>query len=370
MFEDMQFRWHSIDDATREFIEQWRDLGYAASSTNIYLMPEFMLPAIRHLQANNSPKLAVVWNSDQSAMLAFCAFDTVPVSYRFPFVCLSAVKSKHSFQTGILLRAGSEHEALDCLFDNLLDGNCRALAFSELREESLLHQQLQDAAYRRGLRWFIHNRYQRASLKIGDCARWRNFISGSRHKKLQNARARLGKLGEVDMRIAFGNEISDTTVERFLRLESLGWKAESSLRSTQEGYAFYKEMTDACRSQGMLFFCELLLNEKAIASTANFYVNDVGFAFKTGMDPSYAKYSPGFLVEYGFLEACDNNNFPFREIESGAQADSYIEVLWPERVTMVNGQFVAGALPGAYSALKQAIKRLRQYLTTGQTPTR
>ncbi len=363
----MNFQWHSAEDVTGDFLERWRELGNTASSPNIYLMPEFMLPAIRHLEVDKSPRFAVVWDSDRSAMLALAVFNAVPPSWRFPYWRLSAVQSKHSFQTGALLRSGSERQALDCFLDHLLGGPWRALRFNELREDTIFYQQLQDAAYRRGHRWFINRRYQRASLIVGDGTRWRSYVSDSRHKKLQNARIQLGKLGTVETRIVFGDEISDATVEDFLHLESLGWKAKSSMLATQEGRSFFREVTDACRSRDMLWFCEVLLSGKVIASTVNFYVNDVGFAFKVGMDPAYAKFSPGYLVEYAFLEACENNDFPFREIESGAQAGSYIEVLWPERVTMVSGQLVSGALPSGYTALKQAFKHVRRYLKTGRT---
>ena len=363
----MQFRWHNIADASSEFIERWQDLGHTASSPNIYVMPDFMLPAIRHLEVEKSPQFAVVWNADHSAMLALVAFDVVPPSWRFPYWRLSAFRSKHSFQTGGLLRSGSERQALDCLFDHLLDGPSRAFRFNDLREDTVFHQQLRAAASRRGLRWFIHGRYERANLIVSNGPRWRSYVSDSRHKKLQDARARLGRLGTVETRTVLGDEISDATIEHFLRLESLGWKAETSLLAIQEGGAFFREVAESCRSQRTIFFCELLLNGEVIASTANFYLGDLGFAFKVGMNPAYAKFSPGYLLEYGFLEACENVDFPFREIESGAQADSFIEALWPGRVNMVSGHFVSGALPSLYTASKEALKRTRRRLKTART---
>ncbi len=365
----MHFHWHEIDNLTAEFIEHWRDLGCAASTANIYLMPEFMLPAIRHLEVKNSPKLAVIWNADYSAMLALVAFNAVPPSWRFPFWRLCAVKSKHSFQTGVLLRSNSERQALDRLFNHLLDGPWRSFQFEELRENTILHQLLQDFARRRGLRWFIQKRYERAGMVAHSDSHWRDCIGRSRRKRLRCAHAQLSKLGKLETRITCGDETSDATIEQFSRLESLGWKAKSSLLATQEGRTFYKEVTDGCRAQGMLLFCELLLDGEVIASTMNFCIKDVGFAFKTGMDPAYAKYCPGYLVEYGFLESWGNASFRLREIESGAQAGCYIEELWPARITMVSGNFVAGALPSIFSALKQAFKHTRHYLTPAQPAT-
>ncbi|MBT8097143.1 MAG: GNAT family N-acetyltransferase [Woeseia sp.] len=336
-------------------------MSLAASTPNIYLMPEFVLPAIRHLDLPRDPKFAVVWNTNETKMLALCFVGAPSPNLRFPYSHLRAVKTKHSYQTGILVRNGSEREALDNLLYNLLRKPWQALAFAELREDSLLHQQLQDAALRRGLKWYVEHRYLRASVEIGEGVHWTKYVSRSRLASLRKARARLEKLGCVQSRILFDNEVTDSTLKSFLRVESLGWKANSSLRATGEEHAFFIELIEACRSSGTLFFCELLLDGKVIASTSNFHVNGLGFAFKVGMDPKYAKYSPGYLVEIGFLEAIDSGAVPFREIESGAQPGSYIEKLWPGRAIMVSGYFVSGGLPSAYSALPRVYSMLKRW---------
>lgn len=352
----MYFEWRNIEDLTGEFLELWRELGCASSSPNIYLMPEFMLPALRHLENDKPSKFAIVWNDSRTAILALGVFNEHSPGWQYPYRHLSAVKSKHSFQTGILLRSGFEGEALDFLLAQLLGGPWRGIFFRELREDTTLHRQLQESACRRGIKWFVDKRYLRASVSFSDGERWRNHVSSSRHKNLRRARSRLGDIGDVQTRFLFGDDISDATVEHFLRLESFGWKAESALRSTREERAFFKEMTDACRSQGLIWFVELLVGSEIIASTVNFCIGDVGFAFKTGMDPTYARYAPGYLVEYGFLEAFEEHQFSLREMESGSQAGSFIEELWPGRVPMVSGHFAIGALPYVYSKMIQVLK--------------
>ena len=51
------------------------------------------------------------------------------------------------------------------------------------------------------------------------------------------------------------------------------------------------------------------------------------------------------------------DQFPFFQIESGSQAGSYIESLWPERTAMTSGHFVCGGLAQAYMRAKNACKR-------------
>ena len=123
------FEWRGMDAVTPEFVAHWRALGLAATTPNIYLMPEFMLPAVRFLEADNAPRLAALWNADRSELLAFGVFNAVPPSWRFPVPRLSAVKSKHSFQGGVLLRAGIDAEAVDGFVDELFGGSWYAVRF-------------------------------------------------------------------------------------------------------------------------------------------------------------------------------------------------------------------------------------------------
>jgi len=352
------------DDVNPDFIELWRDLGLATVSPNIYLMPEFVLPAIRHLTNNEPPRFAVVWNSNQTSMLAIAVFDIGEPNWKFPYSHLNASKWKHSYQSGILLRQGYESEALDCMFDDLLDGPWRAFSFNELREDTAFHQRLQKVAARRGLTWFILKRYQRAGLTSADRKRWRNYVTASRHKNLKKAKARLLEIDSVDLRVLFDDEISDIDISNFLRLEAMGWKGKSSLLSSRLESEFFNELVDACRSHRQIWICELLVGDAVIASTVGFHIADAGFAFKIGMDPAYAKFAPGYLLEYGFLEDFEYNESPLREIESGAQADSFIEALWPTRVPIVSGHFVVGRLPTAYAALMRSLRYCYRYLAS------
>ena len=324
-----------------------------------------MLPAVRHLDTDKAPRLAALWNADRSALLALGVFNAVSPGWRFPYPRLSAVLTKYSLQSGVLLRVGIAAEAVDQFIDGLFSGSWRAVRINELREDSLVYRQIQEAALRRGLRWFVDMRYERAAVKLGDGARWREHISRSRHGRLRSARARLAKLGKVEFRIVQGTEVSDSNAEALLRVEAMGWKRASALLATPARAQFFREMVRSCSEQGFVFFCELLLDGNVIASTSNFNVNGYGFAFKVGNDPTYAKFSPGYLVEYLFLQSCAQACPDVHELESGSVPGSYIEVLWPERIPMVSGHLVDGKWPAAYATFKQHIKGARRSFARG-----
>ena len=157
------FDWHSIDEATTpKFVERWRALALSATTPNIYLMPEFVLPAVRYLEADKAPRFAALWNADRSALLALGVFNAVPPSWRFPYPRLSAVLTKYSLQSGVLLSNGINAAAVDQFVSGLFEGSCRAVRINEFREDSRVYQQIQDAALRLGLKWFVDARYERA----------------------------------------------------------------------------------------------------------------------------------------------------------------------------------------------------------------
>ncbi len=324
-------------------------------------MPEFVLPALRHLEAGKNHRIAVVWNADCTVLLALAVFVAVSPSWKFPFPKLVASRSKHSFQSGILVREGYD-PALKYLLNQIIHESWCAIEFGELREDSLLYQQLKDAAQQLKLVWILHRRYQRAMLIVRQGERWRGYLSRHRHRRMNSNRKRLAELGKVETRISFGEDISAQAIQRFIYLESLGWKADTSLAAAQQELCFFQELVSDCRSSNMIFLCELIAAGETIAATVNFCVDGLGFAFKVGVDPAFAKYSPGYLVEYGFLEAMEHTDFPFREVESGAQSGSYIEALWPDRINIVSGEFVVGVLPVLFSRFKQKLKPMYQRL--------
>jgi hypothetical protein len=73
-----------MDAVTPEFVAHWRALGLAAMTPNVYLMPEFMLPTVRFLETDKAPpRLAALWNSDRSELIALGVFNAVSPTCAF-----------------------------------------------------------------------------------------------------------------------------------------------------------------------------------------------------------------------------------------------------------------------------------------------
>jgi CelD/BcsL family acetyltransferase involved in cellulose biosynthesis len=338
----MRFAWHEPSELSEDFVAAWRDLCGASVTPNIYLTPGFLIPAVRHLEADGSIRLATVWDERSSTLQALAPLKAVPPSWRFPWRRVEIWRAKHTFQGGFLLRADSDPQALGVLLDHVLDGRCRAIRFDEIRSDSAACRAVRRLVRGRREGCVTHGAYERASLSRTAMPKWREAISDARHRQLARARERLGEIGPVDLRLRKGAEITERVVDDFLRLESAGWKAPSSLRADPAEERFFREVCDAGRESGALWFCELSVNDRVIASTTNFLCGGDAFAFKIGYDPEYARFSPGLLVEYGLLEAVERGELEFGHFDSGTQAGSYLEELWAGRTEMISGHLVAG----------------------------
>lgn len=313
-------------------------------------MPEFVLPALRYLRPGTAPRLGILW--DGEVMLALGVFDREAPSLRFPFRRLTAVRSRHSFQSGVLLRPGLTDQAVDALLDGLLADGCRAIRFTELRADSRSYRALRAAMRRRGMRWFTDRAYHRSALDLTRPERWRHHLPPARHQRMIAQRRKLEELGEVSFHMVAGDDVGPESIDAFLKLEADGWKAPTALCADTASEAFFRTL---CRDGARhLFFCELRLDGRVIASTANFVVAGRGFAFKAGVNREFSRYSPGLLVEYLALEHLHLWPAALLEIESGAQSGSYMDEFWPERVPMIGGHAMEGGLVRLFAWLRYA----------------
>jgi len=188
-----------------------------------------------------------------------------------------------------------------------------------------------------------------------------NFLQGvskKRRKKLRQINRRLSERGTLTVNIY--KDIADIPdlANRFMALEKLGWKGEnkSALASSANGRAFFNEVVAATPADAELFFTELTLDQAPVAMSANFIINSDFFAFKVAFDPAYAKFSPGIYLEYEAIRLMYVYS-NFQRADSGAEQDSFIGSIWPERLELMT----------IYLARKGLFARLwLHYMCTGK----
>ncbi len=133
------------------------------------------------------------------------------------------------------------------------------------------------------------------------------FFSGSRKhfgKELDRRYRRLTELGRVDFCVT--REYSAEMVDRYLELESLGWKGAIGTAAIADGRAagLHHSFARESAERGRLFAYELRLDGRTIAMSLNIEDSDRMFHWRTSYDEAYARYSPGNLLFRRLFDDC------------------------------------------------------------------
>lgn len=212
--------------------------------------------------------------------------------------------------------------------------------------------------------WFEYGVQHRAVFqpkKSGE-AFLKTCLSAKKKKTIRRAFEKLNEAGPVHWRVIKGDAVGTACVETFLKLEDMGWKGagHTSLRSHPNHEAFFREMIGCFAREGRVFFTELAVGDKVIASTSNLLSGCAGFAFKIGWDTAYYKLGPGVLNEVEFVRNIVLH-FPDMEwMDSGAGEESFIERLWPDRRALTSGFFAMTRFAKAYLSGRDFLRRAKR----------
>lgn len=124
------------------------------------------------------------------------------------------------------------------------------------------------------------------------------FSNGRKHfgRELDRRLRRLSEKGEV--RFSTHTEYSHSVVQRYLDLETRGWKARAGTAAVQDSraadlhHAFAQKMAE----DGRFLAYELSIDGRIIAMSLNLIDGRRLFHWKTTYDEAYSTYSPGNLL--------------------------------------------------------------------------
>ncbi|BAU47923.1 cellulose biosynthesis protein CelD [Sulfurifustis variabilis] len=364
-------RLEEIDDRT---MREWLELEQRALEPNAYLSPRLVVPAVRHLGFGGSVLLLCLERAERTGprLVGVGAFQSLARSRHFPLPHLRAFRSPHSYLSGLLVGAEEAGSALRAFFRFLRGPDCpwHGVAFYDRSGGDELDRGLTAAAVDAGAAWFEIARTRRAVFVPAEAGeRYVERVLGrDGAKNFRRRRRRLEEIGPVEWRSTASDDAE--AARRFIDLEHLGWRGERgrSLKVRPGHAAFFEEMTRAFGAAGQGFFTELRVRERAIASTINLIAQDVGFAFKLGWDPAYARYSPGLLNELELLRNAPQRWPHLRYFDSGADEGSFIDRLWSGRRTLVSGIYATSSLGKQAARCLGAARRVKRWLRGGPVP--
>lgn len=354
----------ALSDGESSLVDEWTALERQALEPNVYLSPHFVVPAWRHLDHSPAPLLLVIRDSDGLAGLG--VFQRAPASWRVPWPHLQAYSTNFSFLTGLLLHRERAREALSGVLRWMAEDRDAppALAFPDWRAAGPTASLLRGLSDH-GVRWYPFSRRQRAVLQqMASAGDPLATLSGRKKRRLRKARRDLEAKGPVRFEVLRGPAVTSEAVERFLMLESMGWRGEAgtALLSNPRDADFFRAVVTALAPENRVFFAELWCGDEIVASTSNFTAGDMGFAFKIGWDPRFRSETPGVLNEICLVEQFAERLPDLQAIDSGAQPGSYIDDLWPGRVDLERGCLVAGAVMKRYQDVLSMVRRAKHAL--------
>lgn len=355
-------RWLPVAELSARDEGAWRDLVERAGAPNPFFEPMFVIPGNRHLREGGDVALVVI--EDEDGWLA-----CMPVTagrWRGPIRAVGAWRTRYTFSSTPLLRAGADAEAVDRLIAAARSlSRQRIVVIERFREESPFGVALRAVTAGGGQIEALSLPIERALLKRREDGDYLSVWSRRRRHEARRLRRRLeeasdGELEAVDL----SNDPDSAAI--FLALEASGWKGRegTALASDPADAQFFCELCDAAIAQDRLEMLAFRAGDHVIAMLCNLRADEGAYSFKTAYDEAYSQFSPGLLLEV--------ENFDFFHASGSAWIDSCAEPdneqmnrIWPDRrklrsVVLTERSFRGKLEAAALGAAGRAQRRARR----------
>lgn len=244
-------------------------------------------------------------------------------------------------------------------------GGALFLHLSQVPVEGSLHGALTEVLAEEGRHGATVKREERALLSsdLAPEAYLEESLSGKKRKELRRQHRRLAEEGEVTVERFAGNENLAAWSDEFLALERAGWKGgQGSALACEAGTAaLFREALAGAARRGRLERLAIRLDGRPLAMLANFLCPPGAFSFKTAFDESFARFSPGVLLQCENLDLLTRPGIAWTD--SCAAADHpMIDHFWRERRTVARHNIAIGG------GTRRALFRALAAYETGKLP--
>lgn len=311
----------------------WTALAAEASEPNPFAEAWFVRPGLEHLAPDGVRLLEL---QDAGHLLGLLPVTLAERYGRAPIRHVQNWRHGNDFLGTPLVRAGRESEFWAAVLARL-DGARWAPGFLHidgLVEDGPVHRGLIEAARALGRPAPTVHRSKRALLdsRATPEGYYADTVRKKKRKELGRLARRLADLGEVTS--ATLSDAGDLTAwcDLFLALEDRGWKgrAGSSLASDPATAAFFRAAMAGAAAAGRLDFRRLDLDGAPVAMLISFVTPPGAFSFKTAFDESFARFSPGVLIQLDNLGLMTREEIDWID-SCAAEGHPMIDSLWGER---------------------------------------
>lgn len=360
------------------YTELWEELAANAVEPNPYYEPWMLLPALSAFGAGEKLRIALVLSQPkgpprkglESVMIGLFPLHIAGPSRYLPMTRLRMWRHDYSFLCAPLVHSDYGRETVLSFFDWFAEQTevSGPLDLERLPGDGQLHQLLLDEVARRGWVSEVRDRFTRAVLRPNCSADdyISRALSGKKRKELRRQSRKLGEVGPVEFSSLSdrpADEIDDW-LDQFVALEASGWKGEeqTAIASNPAHHEFFVTVAREAARRGQLQISRLTAGDQLIAAKLNFVSPPGAFAFRITFDESYARYSPGVLLELDAIERFCESDLEFMD-SCAARNHPMIDHLWTDKRTIEHllvsasrvGDLVLSVLPLARFA-RRALK--------------
>lgn len=340
----------------------WEGLAASIGEVNPFYEPWMLLPALSTFGADSDLLFLLVYapaSTEAEApeqLIGFFPLERVRRYRGLPCSALRLWQHLHCFDCTPLIRPGCADLALRALLDWLATHRLGAplLEMPLLAVDSVFYQALADFTHANDTPRHTLDEHNRALLRpraSGD-AYLSEALPTKRRKEFERLERRLAETGRLEHTVLADGDDLSAWVAEFLALEASGWKGKegSALGQSGDSRAFFDEAVRAARQQGRLLLTALRVDGRAVAMKCSFRTGAGSYAFKIAFDESFAKYSPGVLLEIDNIRRLHARP-ELRWMDSCAiPRHEMINRLWIDRRTM-HSQLLATGRRGSHLLL-------------------
>lgn len=341
-----------------QYVPAWEDLARSALEPNPFYESWMLIPALRNFGGGKDLQLVLVFAPNRARpkepplLCGVFPLDRNPRYKGLPVSVLSLWKHIYCFLCTPLIRADCARKCLSAFFDWLASDSSTSplVEFNFVSGEGPFHQALIDTLNQRLSLSFVSDIYNRAMLrpKASTDDYLREAMSREHRKDVRRKTRRLAELCSLRYTELKPDGDVDGWLEDFMRLEVRGWKGElgGALASNEVNRAYFRAVAKEAFRRGRLKMFALESNGERVAQKCNFLAENGSFAFKIAYDESYARFSPGLLVEMENIRRIHETPEAEWMDSCAAPVHFMINRLWLDRRTIQTVLIPTGKRPG------------------------
>jgi CelD/BcsL family acetyltransferase involved in cellulose biosynthesis len=334
-------------------LDVWSDLAADALTPNVFYEPWMLLPALAGADADRLRFLLVFGpaaGSGPRPLWGFFPLELQSSCLRLPIRTLAFWQHRYCYLTLPLLHRDHAPATLEA-FWRWFEHNplhCRILDTNWLLADGPFHAAWTE--FTLGRTAVLLNDFPRALFQPAGSvpAYLGRLVSRKGQNEFQRRERRLAELGRLEYTTPQTPAEAALWADDFLRLETMGWKG-----TEEEGKAFGRDSADAAYFRDVtrtgfehhrVLPLSLTLDGRPIAMRHTLLAGCGSYAFRTGYDEHYAKYSPGLLLELETMRRIAAHPEVHWMDSCAAPRHPLLTRIWRERRMIRRSLFSAGSI--------------------------